>query len=85
MSPAPLRKQADFQPSARSGSFVCQFIRQPFGQWFGNGVLTAQPFAQVNQFAAFGVKRPVFSCKLITLFPAGRTNDFYAPFIGGSR
>ena len=43
---------------------------------FGNGVFFAQPFAEVNQLATMGAKRPVGTGEPIAFLFAGGTFDF---------
>jgi hypothetical protein len=42
---------------------------------FRNGVLAAEPFAEVNQFAAMRTERPVFSGEPIAFLFAGWTSN----------
>ena len=52
------------------------FFKMLRTQRFGNGVLAAEPFAEVNQLAALGAKWPELSRKPIAAFFARRTfND----------
>jgi hypothetical protein len=54
-------KASGFFAVRHSRNFVLQLIRQRREQRFGNGMLAFQPFAEVNQLAAFGAKQPIFS------------------------
>jgi hypothetical protein len=44
-------------------------------EWFGNGVFAAEPFAEINQLAAMGAKRPVLAGKPVAGLFAGRALD----------
>ena len=62
---------------------VQMFARRQVGEFFkmlrpqrlGDGVLAAEPFAEVDQFAALGTKWPVFSGKPVAGFFASRAFD----------
>jgi hypothetical protein len=54
---------------------------------FGNGVLAAEPFAEVNQLAAVRAERPVFAREPVAGFLAGRAfdvpHDYWLAMSGG--
>src|SRR5689334_6217266 len=66
---------------------VQMFARRQIGVFFemfrpqrlGNGVFAAKPFAEVNQFATLGAKRPEFSREPVAALPARGT--FYERII----
>ena len=54
-----------------AGRQVGVFLKMFWTQRLGNGVLAAQPFAEVNQLAAVRAKRAVFAGKSMARLPAG--------------
>jgi hypothetical protein len=60
-----------------AGRQVCVFFKMLRPQRFGNGVLAAEPFAEVNQLAAMRTKRAVSPGKPVATFLAGGTSDLH--------
>src|SRR5271170_1988625 len=61
-----------------AGRQVGVFLEMFRAQRLGNRIFTAEPFAEVNQFAALGTKRRELSRRPVAGFFTGRASDFGA-------